>query len=163
MTEKKLYPLTESLNTGLRYAILGKAESLRHKGHAYKAWKALKRFGVTVYLVSPELKRWEGAKVYPDLASLKDKVDVVVPCRLPEEIPDFVKAVAAAGASQIWFQEKTWTSVFQEQCEAMDIRVVRGCVLLHQTYRKPWGYLNPCYWHGLKALKVPENKFKSLR
>ncbi|MDI6813781.1 MAG: CoA-binding protein [Desulfitobacteriaceae bacterium] len=160
MAAKKIYPLTESLDTGLRYAVLGRAEKFRKRRHAYKVWKTLKSFGCTVYPVASDFKRWESAKVYPDLASLKNKVDIVVPCLQPEEIPNFVEEAAAAGVKQIWFQEKTWTPEFQEQCDALGIIVVRGCVLLHKVYPKPLGYLNPCYWHGLKAIKVPKKGFR---
>lgn len=161
MAEKKIYPLTESLDTELRYAVLGRAEKFRKKRHAYKVWKTLKGFGCTVYPVAPDLKRCESAKVYPDLVSLKDKVDVVIPCLLPLEIPRLVAESVAVGAKQIWFQEKTWTPEFQEQCDALGIIAVRGCVLLHKIYPKPLGYLNPCYWHGLKAVKVPEKGFRN--
>lgn len=160
MAEKPVYPLTESLNTGLRYVVLGRADKFRKKRHAYKVWSTLKSFGCSVYVVADDLKRWDRAKVYPGLAVLKDKTDVVIPCLFPEEIPQLVVDAAAAGAKQIWFQEKTWTPEFQEQCEALGIIAVRGCVLLHKIYPKPLGYLTPCYWHGLKALKVPEKGFR---
>lgn len=83
-------------------------------------------------------------------------MDVVIPCLLPEKIPNLVIETAAAGAKQIWFQEQTWIPKFQEQCNALGISAVRGCVLLHKIYAKPFAYLNPCYWHGLKTVKVAE-------
>lgn len=106
MAEKNIYSLTENLDTGLRYAVWGRAEKFPKKRHTYKVWRTLKGFSCIVYPVAPDLKRWENAKVYPDLALLKDKVDVVIPCLLPEEIPDLVVETAAAGAKKIWFQEK---------------------------------------------------------
>jgi len=160
MPEKTIYPFTESLHTGLRYVVLGRAEKFRQKRHAYRVWKTLKSFGCIVHVVAPDLKSWEGSKVYPNLAALKSKIDVIVPCVLPEKIPNFVEEAAVAGATHIWFQEKTWTPEFQEQCDALGMVAVRGCVLLHKIYSKPLGYFNPCYWHGRKALKVPEKGVK---
>ncbi|CAA7602088.1 CoA binding domain protein [Acididesulfobacillus acetoxydans] len=155
MREKKIHPFTESLHTGLSYAVIGSKEELRQHRHAWKAWRALQGFGCTVYLVAAELKRWEGAKVYPDLPALTGKVQVAVPCLSPEEMPDLVAEALAAGVEQIWFQEQSWSPEMHQQCELAGIQAVRGCVLRHRTYRQPLGYFHPCFWHGLRDLKVP--------
>ena len=159
MREKKTYPFSESLHTGLSYAVIGTAVELRQHHHAWKVWRALKGFGCTVYLVAAELKRWEGAKVYPNLADLAGRVNVAVPCLSPEEMPNLVAETQAAGVEQIWFQEQTWSPLLQEQCERAGIQVVRGCVLRHKIYGKPLGYFHPCYWHGLRDLKVPSKRY----
>lgn len=152
---KKVYTMAGNLDTNMRYAVYASADKFLKKKHALKVWKTLKEFGCQVYPVAPGLQGLKGSKVYSDLAELKGKVDVVIPCLLPEHISDIVKKTFEAGAKYLWFQEKNWTPEFQEQCEENGIEVVRGCVLKHKTYKKPFAFFNPCYWHGWKEPKVP--------
>ncbi|MDR3288726.1 MAG: CoA-binding protein [Peptococcaceae bacterium] len=149
------YTFTGELTTGHRFAVIGRERSFRKHQHAWKAWRALKDFGCVVYPVALKVTRLGNAKVYPDLASLTDKIDVAVPCLPPEEIPDLVALASGSGCSYIWFQEQSWKEEFQEQCERLGVKAVRGCVLLHKIYRRPFGFFHPCYWHGWRADKVP--------
>lgn len=158
MREKKVYSLAGDTTTAHRYAVVGNADRfLKHK-HAYKAWQTLKQFGCVVYPVAEDPQRLEGFKVYSQLGALQDKVDVVVPCLRAELIPDIISQAAGCGAKFVWFQERNWTEEFQEQAEAAGIQVVKGCILKHKIYPKPFGYLNPCYWHGLKSPKAPKRR-----
>lgn len=159
MREKKVYPLAGELTTAQRYAVIGNADRfLKHK-HAFKAWKLLKQFGCVAFPVAQEMKRLEGSKVYPELAELKDKVDVVVPCLRAEFIPDIIAQTQACGAKTVWFQERNWTQEFQDQADAAGIQVVRGCILKHKKHSKPFCILNPCYWHGYKSPKAPKRGY----
>lgn len=158
--EKKIYPLAEGLTTLDTYAVLGDAQKFQKHKHAWKVWRALKEFGCVVYPVAEDLNRLDGNKVYSNLAQLSDKVTVVVPCLLPERIKSLVSDAASAGAGRIWFQEQTWTQEFQQECDSAGIEVVRGCVLRHIVYSPiSMRYLNPCYWHGLRDVKVPAKRF----
>jgi len=158
--EKKIYTLAEGLTTADRYAVLGDAEKFRKHKHAWKVWRAFKEFGCVVYPVAEDLKRIDGSKVYLNLAELKDKVTVVVPCLLPGKLRTLVSDAASAGASRIWFQEQTWTPEFQQECEGIGMTVIRGCALRHKVYPSlSMRYLNPCYWHGLRAAKVPSKRY----
>lgn len=159
MREKKVYTLVGDLTTAERYAVVGNADRfLKHK-HAWKAWKTLKQFGCVVFPVAPDLKRLEGSKVYSDFSSLKEKVDVVVPCLRAEHIPDIIAQVQECGAKAVWFQERNWTPEFQEQADAAGIQVFRGCILKHKIYSKPFNVFNPCYWHGFKSPKAPNRRY----
>lgn len=159
MREKKVYPLLGDVTTAQRFAVIGNEDRFLKHRHAWKAWKTLEEFGCMVYPVAADLKRLEGSKVFPDLATLQDKVDVVVPCLRAEFISDIVTQAKDCGAKTIWFQERNWTAEFQEQADAAGIEVVRGCILKHKVYTKPFGFLNPCYWHGFKSPKVPKRKY----
>jgi hypothetical protein len=158
-TRKDVYEMNGPLHTKMSYAIVANADRLQKHRHAYKAWQTLKDFGCKVYVVAAELPRFEGSKIYPDLESLKGKVDVIVPCLRAEYITDIVSQAADIGAKYIWFQEKNWSPEFETQCEEKGIGIIRGCVLKHKIYKKPFAYLNPCYWHGWKEKKVP-NKYQ---
>jgi predicted CoA-binding protein len=159
MREKKIFTLAGDLSTAMSYAILGDSERfLKHK-HAWKAWHTLKEFGCVTFPVAEGIARVEGSKVYPNLAALQDKVDVVVPCLRAERLPDLMSEVQACGAKAVWFQEQNWTAEYQEQADKMGIHVVKGCVLKHKTHARPFAFLNPCYWHGLHSPKVPKKKW----
>ncbi|MDR3542600.1 MAG: CoA-binding protein [Desulfosporosinus sp.] len=158
--EKKIYPLAEGLTTADTFAVLGNAETFQKHKHAWKVWRTLKEFGCVAYPVAEELKRIDGSKVYPNLAELKDKVTVVVPCLLSEKLRSLVPDAASAGIGSIWFQEQTWTQELQQECDSVGMAVIRGCVLRHRVYPVvSMRYFNPCYWHGLRDTKVPSKHF----
>lgn len=158
--EKTIYPFVEGLTTGDTYAVLGNAQKFKSHKHAWNVWRALKQFGCLAYPVAENLKRIDGSKVYPSIAELKDKVTVIVPCVLPEALTSLVSEASLAGVSKIWFQEQTWTQTLQLECENLGIQVFRGCVLRHKI-DPPLSlrYFKPCYWHGLKDLKVPSKRY----
>ncbi|RNC28726.1 MAG: hypothetical protein AWM53_01167 [Candidatus Dichloromethanomonas elyunquensis] len=157
MTGKKLkvYEMTGALDTSMSYAILANADRLQRHRHAWKVWHALKDFGCKVFMVAPELARFEGSKIYPDLPSLQGKIEVVIPCLRPEYLQDIVSQTIESGAKYIWFQEKNWTPELDARCQENGIEIIRGCVLKHKYYQKPFAYLHPCFWHGWKEKKVP--------
>lgn len=154
MAEKKAYPLTGPLTTGLRFAVVGTGDGFRNKKHAWKVWRTLKRFRAVVYPVARGLDRLEGSRVYSGLPALKDKADVAVICLLPGEYPDLVEQAKEAGIRYLWFQPQTYTKELGEKCRENDLAIVCSCVLQHRFYARPWAYLNPCYWHGKGCNKV---------
>jgi len=157
--EKKIYPLTEGLTTLDTYAVLGDAQKFRKHKHAWKVWRALKAFGCLVYPVAEDINRLDGNKVYSNLDQLKDKVTVVVPCLPPDKLLTLVADAVSSGANKIWFQEQTWTQELQQECDNAGIEVIRGCVLRHVVHSPlSMRYLNPCYWHGLRDVKVPAKR-----
>ncbi|HBW35747.1 MAG TPA: CoA-binding protein [Desulfosporosinus sp.] len=161
MREKKYYPLAQGLTTQDTYAVLGDDEKFKKHKHAWKVWRTLKEFGCVVYPVAGEIQRLEGSKVYPNLAPLTDKVTVVVACLLPERLGSLVHEAVSAGVGKIWFQEQTWTPELQQECENVGIEVIRGCVLRHKAYPSKISlrYFSPCYWHGLREVKVPQKRY----
>lgn len=159
--EKKIHPLAEGLSTQDTFAVIGDREKFKKHKHAWKAWRALKDYGCTVYPVADGLGRLEGSKVYSNLTELTDKVTVAVPCLLPEKLKSLVPDAVTAGCSKIWFQEQTWSKELQQECDAAGLEVIRGCVLRHKVYPSKISlrYLSPCYWHGLRDVKVPVKRF----
>jgi predicted CoA-binding protein len=161
MRKKKIYPLAEGITTADTFAVLGDARSFKKRKHAWKVWRAIKDFGCIVYPLAGDLERLDGSKVYHNLAELKGKVTVIVPCLLPEKLSSLVADAAAAGANRIWFQEKTWSQELQQECDIAAIEAVRGCVLRHVSYSPiSMCYFNPCYWHGLRDAKVPAKRYR---
>lgn len=159
--EKKFYPLTEGLSTKDTYAVLGNALKFEKHKHAWKVWRALKEFGCVVYPVAEGLARIDGCKVYSNLGQLTNKVTVVVPCLLPKSLKSLVPEAVSAGCIKIWFQEQTWNQELQQECDKAGIEAFRGCVLRHKIYpsKISMRYFSPCYWHGLRDVKVPVKRF----
>ncbi|NLP43845.1 MAG: CoA-binding protein [Peptococcaceae bacterium] len=152
---KYVYDITNGIKTNMTFAVYASSERfIKHK-HAWKVWRTLQEFGCKVYIVAENLSIFEGHKVYPDLKSLEGKIDVVIPCLRTEYLQNIVKDSAEAGAKYIWFQEDNWDPGLVRECEELGVNVNRGCVLKHKLYKKPFAFLNPCYWHGLKEKKVP--------
>jgi len=158
VNKTKILEIKDGLHTGMSYAILANKDRLFKHRHAWKVWRALKEFGCRAYLVAPDLASFEGSKVFPDLDSLKGKVDVVIPCLHKEYLGELVTKTARINAKYLWFQENNWTPEFSDDCQEKGITVVRGCVLKHRTYQKPFAYFNPCYWHGRQEKQVA-NKY----
>jgi hypothetical protein len=158
-TTRKVFKMAGGLDTSMVYAVYTNADRLLKHRHAWKVWHTLKDFGCRVYVVAPDMIIFEGSKIYSDLISLKGKVDVIIPCLRLEYLGDLVKNTAMIGAKFIWFQENNWSPELDAQCSEKDIDVIRGCVLKHKIYKKPFAIFNPCFWHGWKEKKVP-NKYQ---
>ena len=65
----------------------------------------LKEQGYRIIPVNPTATEILGEKVYPDLESIPDKVDVVQIFRKPEDVPPVVDSVIKIGAKVVWMQE----------------------------------------------------------
>ena len=65
----------------------------------------LKEQGYRIIPVNPTATEILGEKVYPDLESIPEKVDVVQVFRKPEDVPPVVDSAIKIGATAIWMQE----------------------------------------------------------
>ena len=65
----------------------------------------LKEQGYRIIPVNPTATEIMGEKVYPDLESIPDKVDVVQVFRKPEDVPPVVDSAIKIGAKVVWMQE----------------------------------------------------------
>jgi predicted CoA-binding protein len=61
--------------------------------------------GYKVIPVNPKADEILGEKVYPSLADIPDKVDVVQVFRRPEDVPPVVEDAIKIGAKVVWMQE----------------------------------------------------------
>lgn len=67
--------------------------------------KFLEDHGYNIVPVNPNLSEWEGKKCYPDLVSIRVKIDIVDIFRRPEAIPPIVDEAIAIKAKVVWMQE----------------------------------------------------------
>ena len=65
----------------------------------------LKEQGYRIIPVNPTATEILGEKVYPDLESIPDKVDVVQVFRKSEDVPPVVDSAIKIGAKVVWMQE----------------------------------------------------------
>ncbi len=65
----------------------------------------LRDHGYNIIPVNPRATEIAGMKVYPDLGSIPEKVDVVEIFMRPEEIPPVVDDAIKIGAKVVWMQQ----------------------------------------------------------
>lgn len=65
---------------------------------------ALIRAGYEVYAVNPTIKTPDDLTIYPTLADVPVKIDIVDVFRRAEDVPEVVEAAIAVGAKAVWMQ-----------------------------------------------------------
>jgi len=71
---------------------------------SYHVAEYLRDHGYRIIPVNPALTEVLGVKAYPDLKSIRDKIDVVDIFRRSEDVPPIVDAAIEIGARTIWMQ-----------------------------------------------------------
>ena len=64
----------------------------------------LKSVGYRIFPVNPTAREILGEKVYPDLASIPEKIDVVQVFRPSADVPPVVQQAIQIGAKVVWMQ-----------------------------------------------------------
>jgi predicted CoA-binding protein len=72
---------------------------------SYWIFAYLKAKGYRIIPVNPNATELQGEKVFPDLASIPEKVDVVQIFRRPEDVPPIVEDAIQVGAKVVWMQK----------------------------------------------------------
>ncbi len=110
--------------TSPSYAVVGHSA----KGDFPKiTYRELKKLGKEVFAVDPGADTVEGDKVYPDLASLPEKVEAVIIETLKEETRDWVAKAAEAGIRNVWIHMGCETP------EALELAREKGLNVRHGT------------------------------
>jgi hypothetical protein len=104
---------------------------------SYEVAAYLKRQGYHVIPVNPTATEILGEKVYPDLLSIPEKVDVVQVFRPSNDVPPIVEQAIQIGAKVVWMQagishpeaariaEKAGLQVVMDRCmRATHIRLI---------------------------------------
>jgi len=98
-----------------------------------RIYQDLRRAGYRVYAVNPHVTEILGDRVYPNLAALPERpdvVDLVVPPSVSEMI---VKEAAAAGIRRVWMQPGAESPQAIEFCRASGIEVVaHACAMVEK-------------------------------
>ena len=91
---------------------------------SYKVAAAMQRFGYRIIPVRPMASEILGAKVYPDLASVPEKIDLVDVFRAPEQVGEVVDACIALKLPAIWLQEGVVNEAAAQRARAAGLTVV---------------------------------------
>ncbi len=90
----------------------------------------LKANGFRIIPVNPNEKEVIGEKAYPDLASVKEKVDVVQIFRRPEAVPPIVEEAIRIGAKVVWMQDGAGNPEAAKRAEEAGlVTVVDDCMM----------------------------------
>lgn len=113
------------------WAIVGVSANPTKFGH--RIYRDLRRAGYRVFAVNPHEAEVLGDPVYPNLAALPERpdvVDLVVPPSVSEMI---VKEAAAAGIRRIWMQPGAESQRAIDFCRASGIEVVaQACAMVEK-------------------------------
>jgi hypothetical protein len=94
--------------------------------------------GYKMIPVNPTATEILGQKVYPDLASIPDKVDVVQVFRKPEDVPPVVEAAIQVGAKVVWMQEGVVNEQAAQKAEEAGLKVVMNRCMM-KTHQRLMG------------------------
>jgi predicted CoA-binding protein len=94
--------INEILSQSRRIAVVGLSADPQKTSHGVAA--ALQHYGYRIYPVNPKESEILGEKVYPDLKSIPDPIDIVNVFRRPEFTPSIAREAVAIGARTLWLQ-----------------------------------------------------------
>lgn len=161
--------LIDGLNTEMRFAIYGSRSEFgpeggprqlsptaikpRYEGRAI--YELLKGAGARIYPVGADIKRVGEDMVYPSLARLPERVDVLILCLAKQHGPAAIEEAATAGIGRVWFQPGTSSKEALDLCAVKEIQVSDGCALRHRTVSSWKRFVSPCFYMGMKCTKLP--------
>lgn len=118
---------------GERIAVAGVS---RGRGQAANAiFRKLRDSGYEAIPINPNAVELEGARCYPDLASVPDQIDGVVVATHPDVAVQVVRQCAGRGVGRVWFHRSFGGGSVSEdavrECESAGIEcIVGGCPLM---------------------------------
>ena len=131
-------PSSEDIRTLLervrRIAVVGL--SPKPDRPSYKVASALQGFGYRIIPVRPMATEILGEKVYSDLASVPDHIDLVDVFRAPEQVDEVIDACIALRVPAVWLQDGVVNEAAAQRAHdaglmvVMDRCVYRDYVLL---------------------------------
>ena len=84
----------------------------------------LKEQGYRIIPVNPTATEILGEKVYPDLESIPEKVDIVQVFRKSEDVPPVVDSAIKIGAKVVWMQEGIVNEEAAQKAREAGLKVV---------------------------------------
>jgi len=90
----------------------------------------MQRNGYRIIPVNPFVQSVLGEKCYPDLDSIRERVDIVDIFRRAEFVPEIVEAAIRIGARAVWMQEGVVHEEAAARAKAAGLAVVMDrCIL----------------------------------
>jgi predicted CoA-binding protein len=116
--------------SGKRIAVLGVSRSGKKFGNTI--YTELKQRGYQVFIVHPEAKEISGEPCYPNLASLRGRVDGVLICLPPRQAEQALREAVSAGMQRIWLQQGAQSPAVLATAQELGVAPVTGrCILMY--------------------------------
>jgi predicted CoA-binding protein len=116
------------------WAVVGASNDPSKYGN--RIFRTLRASGYRVYPVNPKGGELDGVKIYPTLADLPEKpevVDIVVPPAVTEQI---VRQVQELGLTRVWMQPGAESEAAIQYCKDNGIQVVHDACAMQ--LRRSW-------------------------
>jgi len=125
-----------------KVAVVGIKDGTDPKAPAYAIPKILQERGLRIFPVNPKFQTILGERVYPDLASLPERVDVVDVFRRTDAISGIADEILALPPerrpSVVWMQTGIRNADAAEKLAAAVIRVVQDrCFGVYSMHYRP--------------------------
>jgi len=91
---------------------------------SYRVASALQRFGYRIIPVRPMAKEILGERVYPDLASVPDHIDLVDVFRAPDQVDEVIDACIVLQVPAVWLQDGVVNEAAAQRARAAGLMVV---------------------------------------
>ena len=123
-------PLINDFVSSKRIAIVGMSRSGKKFGNM--ACKELKTKGYEIFPVHSEAQEIDGIPCYPDLKSLRGKVDGVWISVQPQKVNAILEDAAEIGLKNIWLQQGAWSAEVQKTIDRLNLPVVsKKCIMMY--------------------------------
>lgn len=109
-------------------AVLGASENPER--YSYQAFQLLRKYGHKAIPVNPRLASLEGVKVYPNLASIEEKIDTLTVYLSPDKSSSMEKEILNLRPKRIIFNPGAENPSLEEICSKAGIDVERACTLV---------------------------------
>jgi uncharacterized protein len=120
--------IADVLQTGRTIAVVGLSGKRHRPSHGVTDY--MQRQGFRIIPVNPNETEILGEKVYADLDTIPEKVDIVNVFRRSEYVPEIVDAAIRMGARCVWLQEEVIHVEAAAKAEAAGLLVVMDrCIL----------------------------------
>ena len=113
-----------------RLAVVGFSRNSRKFGNA--AYKELSKRGYEVFAVHPEEKEIDGVKCFPNLTSLKERVDGVFVSIPSKHVVPVLEEAASINLKNVWLQQGAESKEVVVTAERLGLHFVSGkCILMY--------------------------------
>jgi predicted CoA-binding protein len=132
-------------------AVVGVSRKKSKFGNAI--YKELKKKGIDVYGVNPNMDTIDGDKCYHDLKELEGKIDGVVNVVSPAQTNEVVKEANEIGVKNIWMQQGSESEEAIKYCQENGINEVhKECILMFAEPVKSFHSFHRWIWKVIGKL-----------
>lgn len=94
-------------------------------------YRELRQRGYTVHPINPHAAEVEGTRCYASVAELPQGTGGVIAVVPPEQTPELLNQLAAAGIGKVWMQPGSQSQAALDVCRTRNIEAVSGrCILM---------------------------------